>query len=94
MMKMSEILDCDVEQCAHNKDEKCNALAINVGGSGPVCHAFVKAAAKCVQPAVTAGVGACKMKDCEFNDCLSCTASGIDVHWRNGQAICDTYKLR
>lgn len=94
MMDMPKVLDCGVEMCSYNREKKCRAMAINVGGSGPICEAFVKTSAKCGTSDVIGGVGACKVKDCMFNDCLQCTASGIDVEWHGTQAMCDTFKLR
>lgn len=94
MIEMPKVVDCGMEMCAYNKEKKCHVLAINVGGSVPICEAFVKAAVKCASSEIIGGVGACKMKDCQFNECLMCAASGIHVQSSGSQAMCDTYKLR
>lgn len=94
MMKMPEVIDCTMEICAYNKGKKCHALAINVGGSGPICEAFIKAAAKCASDEITGGVGACKIKDCQFNECLMCAAPGIHMKSSGSQVICDTFRSR
>ncbi len=91
---MPKIMDCSVEACAYNREKKCHALAINVGGSGPICDAFVSASAKCAQDDVLGGVGACKVKSCKFNDCLMCSAPGISVHTSDRQALCNTFEAR
>lgn len=69
-------------------------MAINIGGSGPICDAFAKETAKCGSNEVIAGVGACKIKNCQFNDCLMCTAPGINVELHSSQALCATFKPR
>lgn len=93
-MLMSKIVGCNVDQCAYNEKERCGALAINVGGSGPVCKAFINAATKCRMPDVSGSVGACKQKDCEYNDCLLCGAADIRVRWNDGKAVCGTFKTK
>ena len=94
MTEMPKIRECDVKMCGYNKEDKCHAMAINVGGSGPICDAFVEATAKCGETEIIGGVGACKVKDCRFNDCLMCSAAGIDVKWYGSQAMCETFKKR
>jgi len=94
MMQMSEILGCNVSQCAYNRDNKCHAMAINVGGTSPLCDAFTETVAKCGDTQINGSVGSCKLKDCRFNDCLMCTATGIRVKWDNNQAMCETFAPR
>lgn len=94
MIEMPKVIECDAKMCAYNKEKRCRVLAINVGGSGPICEAFVKTTPKCAAKDIMAGVGACKVKECKFNGCLMCGASGINVQWDGSQAMCDTFKLR
>ena len=39
-------------------------------------------------------VGACKVKDCKFNQSLECSAPKISVATHSDHADCMTYKLR
>jgi hypothetical protein len=91
---MPKIKRCDVEMCGHNKDGLCYALAINVGGSGPICAAFAKTSTKCEGRKTIGGVGACKTTDCRFNDCLMCSAPEIGVGWHESNATCGTFSKR
>jgi len=94
MTEMPKIMGCDADMCGYNKEGMCHTIAINVGGSGPICDAFVESVPKCGGTENIGGVGACKIKNCQFNDCLMCTASSIDVKWHGSQAMCETFKKR
>lgn len=91
-MKMPNIKNCDTGTCGYNREGMCHAIAINVGASGPKCDAFLQTNVKCGDNEVIGGVGACKMKDCQFNSCLICTAPEISVKWNGDQALCQTYR--
>ncbi len=92
--KMPLVTECVVGSCSYNKDRICHAFAINVGGSGPICDAFVSASIKCTGNNGMGGVGACKTKSCKFNDCLMCAAPDIHVQLSGSQAVCSTFKER
>jgi hypothetical protein len=94
MVKMPRIKTCDAKMCGYNRDGICYTIAINVGASGPRCNAFVQADIKCGGDEITSGVGACKMKECQYNDCLICTAPDISVKWHGIQALCQTFTKR
>lgn len=91
---MPKVVDCVVKQCFYNMDGRCHALGINIGGSTPCCDTFNETTPRCVDVDVSAGVGACKVRMCRFNDCLMCCADGVRIKWDNGIAKCDTYKPR
>ncbi|MFS1524208.1 DUF1540 domain-containing protein [Microbulbifer sp. 2304DJ12-6] len=82
---MPEVSKCAVTQCAYNANDGCHARAITIGnGADPDCDTFL-ANAKHTSSARTAGVGACKMEGCKFNDDFECSADSIQVG-RNGSA--------
>ena len=68
--------------------------AVNVGGSGAICDAFIETASKCGPNDLVGGVGACKVTECKFNDCLECSAPGINIKWNGSNAMCNTFKRR
>jgi hypothetical protein len=39
-----------------------------------------------------AGIGACKVSDCEYNKALECSAEGITVGRHEEHADCETYE--
>ena len=57
----------------------------------PHCDTFCPSSARGGEPSITAGVGACKVIGCKYNDHLECHASGIVVGRRNREVDCLTY---
>jgi hypothetical protein len=95
--KMPSVTECDVKSCAFNNENKCHALAINVGGPDDMCaccDTFFKTKNKGGIDSAIAGVGACKVKDCAHNDMLECAAKGIHVVSHSGHADCATFTAR
>lgn len=92
--EMSKISSCNAATCSYNREMLCRALAINVGGSGAFCNAFVNMDIKCEGDNFESGIGACKMKDCRFNDCLMCTSPSIDIEMNGIQAMCNKFVAR
>ncbi len=92
--EMSKVTSCNVKDCSYNNDVLCGARAINVGGSGAICNAFVHMNVKCAGEEIESGVGACKMNDCRYNDCLICSAPGVDIGMNGSQAMCNTFAVR
>jgi hypothetical protein len=95
-MKMPKVSDCTVTNCAYNSNQACHALAITVGEEPdePVCDTFFTAETHGGVKDVTAGVGACKAADCQFNSDYECTATGIHVGFRGNQPDCLTFEAR
>lgn len=91
--EMAKIISCNAEKCSYNREILCNALAINVGGSGAICNAFVNTEVKCIGNEMESSVTACKMQDCKFNDCLICNAPAIDIRINGNQAICNRFSV-
>lgn len=91
---MPKIIDCEVGECSFNKDSKCHAIAITVGGPEPACDTFMSGKRKGGVMDMTGGVGACKVEDCAFNQSLECSAGGIEVSMHSHNAECGTFKKR
>ncbi len=91
-MEMVKIIECSAVDCSYNKDQKCHAIAITVGGPEPTCDTFMTAKRKGGVVDMTGGVGACKVEDCAFNQSLECSAGGIDVGMHGGHPDCNTYR--
>ena len=90
---MPDVLYCEASACIFNDDNICNAGAINVGGPDPICHTFMNSPLKSECKNI-AKVGACKVADCYFNQCLECSANGITISFEEGLSLCDTYRSR
>jgi hypothetical protein len=91
-MDMPRVSTCNATLCAFNEGHACHALAITVGDErAPRCDTYCECAAHAGDVHEIAGVGACKMDDCEYNDGLYCTASNIQVKSSDVGPICVTY---
>jgi hypothetical protein len=92
-MKMPEVTECSVENCAYNTSMECHAMAITIGepNSDPACDTFFEASKHGGVEDMTAGVGACKIDDCSFNTNYECCADHISVGMVGDQADCLTY---
>ncbi len=77
--------------CSYNKNDRCHAMAVTIGGPAPVCDTYLDSAAKGGVPDITGGVGACKIDDCMFNELLECLAKGINVGRHADHAECNTF---
>ena len=92
-MKMPKVKRCDAEECAYNIKNKCHAIAITIGGwSAPKCDTSLIAPTKGGVPDMTAGVGACKIDNCQFNKSLQCMAKCIRVKMYTLDVECATFK--
>ncbi len=83
-----------MDDCAYNKSSECHAMAITVGGKTPICDTCMKSTIKGGVLDMTAGVGACKVEGCKFNEMLECSASGIHVERHTDHAECNTFTAR
>jgi hypothetical protein len=93
---MVKVQRCQVTGCCYNTDEMCHALAITVGGNAehPACDTYCDLQAKGGNRSITAGVGACKVSSCTYNESLECNAPGITVGPGQDAADCLTYERR
>lgn len=89
-----EVKKCSVEQCFYNRDMMCNAHAILVGSTDPVCETFTSSQDR-INRRGQSDVGACHVDQCVFNMSKSCHAcDDIEVNWQSGNALCTTYRPR
>lgn len=93
MRSMTKVVSCQAANCSFNGDEQCHALAINIGDDEPQCDTFIGTGPKCASFGTGGGVGACKVRTCQFNDCMMCSAPEIRVSWA-ADARCDTFRPR
>lgn len=93
---MTTIIGCDVTDCAYNKHNSCHTLAITVGGpeACPQCDTFVSGNQSAGIIDMIAGVGACKVSTCSFNESLECNADSITVGQHQNHPDCITFKAR
>lgn len=99
-MDMPKIINCDVVTCSYNVNKKCQALAITVGdpqpsceNKNPACDTYMASPKKGGAKGASAGVGACKVDCCQYNNSLECTAPGINVGLHANSAECVTFKM-
>ena len=95
-MKMPQVSDCTVTDCAYNTSQACHALAITVGEEPdePICDTFFASSNHGGVKDVTAGVGACKAADCQFNQEFECTAANVKIGYQGDQPDCLTFEAR
>jgi hypothetical protein len=91
-LEMSDVRTCEAESCAYNLEQRCHARAITVGdGIHPACDTFFASNVHPRDISHTAGVGACKVVTCRFNDDLVCAADMIHVAYHGSHADCVTF---
>ena len=96
MMEMPKVLDCSVTNCAYNSKKACHAMAITIGETekDPACDTFFTSQVHGGVKEATAGVGACKTSECQFNKDFECAAPNIHVGLKGTQVDCLTFKTR
>jgi hypothetical protein len=94
-MDMPKVTSCEMMGCAYNRDKQCHALAINLGDHGcPECDTMAKEPVEAGSDDDQAGVGACRVSSCTFNDKLECAADNVAVGQFGDTAACQTYQRR
>ena len=92
---MPIVSECSVIECAYNVGQACHARAITVGdGLHPGCDTFLSNHAHTRSVSTLAGVGACKVSACRYNDDFECSASDIRVGYKDDDIDCLTYRPR
>lgn len=93
MIKMSEVSECVIADCAYNANKACHAIAITIGdGDRPMCDTLCRSK-KHGGINDTAGVGACKVEICMHNKDLECSATSIQVGHAGSEAKCLTFTM-
>ncbi|KJS00483.1 MAG: hypothetical protein VR65_13075 [Desulfobulbaceae bacterium BRH_c16a] len=95
-MEMPKVTACEVSQCAYNANKACHAMAITIGdiSNRPKCDTFFQTSIHGGVKETTAGVGACKISECNYNEELECSAANIKVGMKSGTAECLTFTKR
>lgn len=93
-LEMPMVANCSANNCAYNMNSNCHCRAITIGdATHPGCDTFL-GGAKHTKQTMIAGIGACKMGSCKFNDDLECMAENIQVGMSGKQASCMTFTAR
>lgn len=94
-IEMPQVSECSVTECAYNVESGCRARAITVGdGVNPGCDTFFSASHHANDGRRTAGVGACKVSICQYNQDFECGADTIRVSIGSAEAKCMTFSPR
>jgi len=94
-MEMPKVVRCEVNDCAYNTDNCCHALAITVGDEvHPRCDTFCHSMMKGGDRGAIAGVGACKVYSCMYNNGLECNSPEICVGYKGQEPDCLTFRTR
>ena len=91
-MEMPKVEECNMESCSYNIGKTCHAMAITVGKNTPTrCDTYCQAEIKGGDLSSTAKVGACKVRECNFNNSLECQASKVKIGVCEGHTYCLTF---
>ena len=93
-MEMSKVMKCEVTDCAYNMDSCCRTMAITIGdGVHATCDTFCHFGIKGGNADCMAGVGACKIAPCMYNNNLECAAPGISIGYQGQEPDCLTFQI-
>ena len=93
-INMSVVSNCEVNDCAYNLENTCNARAITIGnGVHPGCDTFFSNSTHTHEFNDLTGVGACKIISCMHNHEFECGAKKIEVGHNKSGICCLTYQL-
>lgn len=94
-IEMPQVSACEVTECGYNLNRACHARAITIGdGIHPGCDTHFRSASHASHYQNLAGVGACKVAGCQFNDDFECMAEKIQVGFKGNDINCLTYMPR
>ena len=88
----STVLSCDVADCAYCQGQECHAPSISVGSDHAMCDTFTKSGMP--REKAMPVVAACQIGECQFNEQMACSASGIKVSRHEEHADCGTFSPR
>ena len=92
---MPLVVNCSARECSYNSDETCHARAITVGdGQDPRCDTFFKGDAHVQHKRKDAGVGACKVCGCEYNEDFECMADNVKIGLVSNEVKCETFECK
>jgi len=91
-IEMPVVTECMIDDCAYNVGNCCHARAITIGdGVNPGCDTFLQMGDHTKETTRRAGVGACKVSVCDFNDDYECMADSITVDMAGDKINCMTF---
>ncbi len=91
-VEMPLVKRCDAAKCGFNVNSSCHAKAITVGdNTNPACDTFMDSVMHAQENKRIAGVGACKVSGCKYNNDYECFAEGITVGVVDEKVKCQTY---
>lgn len=94
-IEMPVVSECSATECAYNHNKACQARAISVGdGIHPGCDTFMKGSQRANPSMGSAGIGACKIAACKFNEGLECMTESIKVGHVQNSVNCMTFMTR
>jgi len=95
-MKMAKVKRCEAGECSYNADNLCHTPAITVGDDAvhPMCDTFCMSSIKGGNGKIVAGIGACKVSECMFNEALECQSSEVRIGHQGNEVDCLTFKMR
>lgn len=95
-LDMPLVAQCVVSDCVYNINQGCHARAITVGDSTvfPGCDTYLGSSVHTSRKQLQAGVGACKVTGCNYNDDFECMAPSINVGYRESKVHCLTFTKR
>jgi hypothetical protein len=89
------VSQCMATECAYNVGNNCHARAITIGdGLHPGCDTYFRESRHIRKDDQIAGIGACKIGSCKFNDDFECMADSIRVDKVQNQVSCMTFSSR
>lgn len=94
--EMVAVFECDVSDCAYNRHNSCHTLAITVGGPEdcPHCDTYMLSARAAGVDDMKAGIGACKVASCTFNESFECNAQTVKIGWHASHPDCKTFRQK
>lgn len=92
-LNMPLVSECKVTECGYNVNNSCHARAITVGSDRPACDTYFQSSTHTTHDSV-AGVGACRVDVCKYNDSFECQAPNIVVDHGPDKADCMTFEQR
>ena len=89
---MPTVSNCDITDCAYNREHNCHARAITIGdGMHPGCDTYFENKSHTLRSKQLAGVGACKVSACKYNSDFECSAEDIFVGKDKSRVVCMTF---
>ncbi|WP_304056768.1 DUF1540 domain-containing protein [Nitrosomonas communis] len=89
------VSECSATECAYNLGKNCHARAITIGdGAHPSCDTFFSNRNHTKAAMWAAGIGACKVVTCQFNDDFECITENIRVGRSKDEISCLTFAAR